>query len=347
MSIEIVFYPKTATQDDLKGHLVNLGFQPCENLMNWTKGSMHFSWFEEKDYKSFDGVEATIFPKSSEENSKYPGSTVALHTRTRASASVVDRLFQNSVIKTARMKFKGDFINDWHGKNRYIPEYPDKQDEVARGIYLLYEGVIRNIKAVKVALPDPMLKKFKNSQLDSKFDDTKWSNFIKSIDPTLVLYNALIPFAVAAVEHFFKQSFKILLKYDKQAQNHLTEQTQKVEMVDVIAISKGEKTLEDIIADRYSFQNISSIHKAFHEWFKIDFFGLIRKRKKIGKRIHILEKKFEEVINFRHGVTHEFRVNSDLSKEELQEMLQFAVVLIDIFVKEIKKRRGFPILIDS
>ncbi len=346
MSIEIIFYPKIATKDDLKRHLVNLGFQPCENLMSWPEGSLHFSWFEEEDYKSFDGVEATIFPKSAKENLNYPGSSLALHTRTRASASVWDRLFQNSVIKTARTKFRGDFINDWHGRNRYTPEYPDKRDEVARGIFLLYEGVIHNIRAVKASIPDALLKDFKNSNPDPHSEAGKMSDFLRTIDPSLILYNALVPFVVTVIECFFKESFKILLKYDKQAQERILDQNLKVEIKDVIAISKKQMSLEDVIADKYSFQRISSIHSAFHEWFKIDFRGLIKKRKKIGKSIPVLENRLEEVISFRHGVIHGLRVNLDFSKEELKEMLQFATVLIDIFVKEIERRRGIPILKD-
>ena len=36
-------------------------------------------------------------------------------------------------------------------------------------------------------------------------------------DPTRVLYNALVPFVLAALEHFFSQAFRILLRYNDKA----------------------------------------------------------------------------------------------------------------------------------
>ncbi len=334
MSIEIVFYPKVATKDDLKRHLTDLGCLPCEHLWDFPKGSIHYYWFEDKDFLSFDGVEVTIFPKDVKSKVGLPGCDWALHTRTRASASIADRQFQNIVVKTARKKFGGTFVNDWHGKNRFIPLEMDSQDAVARGMYLLYERVTNKISAVRFSLPKACVP---------QLDDSKVAEFIKKIDPSRVLYNAIVPFAVAALEHFFKQTFRILLKYDDKAQGQIADDDQKVEMVDVVAISNGVLSIEDIIADRYSFQNIASIQKAFQKWFKIDFRGLIKKRKKIGQKLPILEKKLEQVINFRHQVTHEFVIDDGLSREELEEILQFVLVLIDSIVEEIEKRRGIQI----
>ena len=91
------------------------------------------------------------------------------------------------------------------------------------------------------------------------------------LDPTRVLYNALVPFALAAVEHFFSQSFKILLKYDENAQMCLLKHQRKLEIGDVVAIRDGFKTLEDVVASWYSFQSIASIHAAYKEWLSIDF----------------------------------------------------------------------------
>jgi hypothetical protein len=85
------------------------------------------------------------------------------------------------------------------------------------------------------------------------------------LDPTRVLYNARVPFALASLEHFFSRCFKILLRYDAKAQKKLISQSRKVELEDAIAIRDGARTLEDIVADWYSFQSVSAIHKAFSE----------------------------------------------------------------------------------
>lgn len=335
MSIEIILYSNSASREDLKKHLIKMEFKPCDHLWEWPKKSLHFWWFEQEQYKSFDGVEATIYPKNGEEKKKYPTGDWTLHTRTRSSASPGDREYQNLVIRTGRKKFGGEFVNDWHGKNRYIPIEPDRRDAVARGIYLSYENVMSKISCVKYALPDPTksLEQLVGTKLQA----------LAITDPVRVLYNALVPFAVAAIEHFFSQSFKILLKYDQKSQEHLRKQSRKIEIPDVILIRDGKKTIEDVVADWYSFQNIASIHAAFNEWFDINFWNLIRQRRKIRKRISFLEKQLNQLIEFRHGLVHRFELNLELRREDLEEIIEFVVALIDVFVDELEKRRGIPI----
>ena len=93
------------------------------------------------------------------------------------------------------------------------------------------------------------------------------------LDPHRVLYNALLPVAVATVEHFLSRSFKVLLEFNPKAREQLLRQTRKVEMVEVVSIAEGERSLEDIVVGWYSFQNLDSIQKAFCEWLGNRFPG--------------------------------------------------------------------------
>jgi len=113
------------------------------------------------------------------------------------------------VIRAARKKFGGYFTNDWYGKNRYIRVKPDVRDAVARGIYLSYEHVRERISALRIALPEPnvSLEQLVGTDLEA----------LSRHDPSRVVYNALVPFTLAAIEHFFGQCFRILLKYDKHS----------------------------------------------------------------------------------------------------------------------------------
>jgi hypothetical protein len=336
VSIEVVLHPKSASREQLRDLLTELRFAPTEHLWDWPEGSVHYRWFDRTDYRSFDGVEATIYQPSDDEDIKQLGlCTWALHTRTRASASPADKEQQNNLIRIARQKFGGNFYNDWFGKNRYTSVPPDRRDAAARGMYIAYEFVRANITAVKFALPEPV-------EGFEKFVSTKL-NALSTQDPTRVLYNALVPFAVAALEHFFSQCFKILLKYEPRARERLELQTRKVDLAEVLAIESGTKTIEDIVADWYSFQNIASIHRAFSDWFGIDFWKLLRRRRKIGKRLPILEKQFNDLIQFRHGIVHGLSVDNELRKQQIQEILDLALAVIDTFVDYLEKARGKPI----
>ena len=335
MSIEIVLYPPKVGREPLCKFLKECGFDPCEHLWSWPQGTKHYHWFSQVGFESFDGVEATVYPVKDSERELFPDSKWALHTRTRAAASTIDRKRQNAVIRSARKKFGGSFYNDWYGRNRYSPAEPDRRDAVARGIYLSYEHVRERVSALKFALPKP----FESME---KLRGTK-SEVLETFDPHRVLYNALVPFAVAAAEHFFSQCFKILLAYDEKAQQHLLEQKRKLELRDVIAIQNGQQTLEDVVAGWYSFQSISSIHQAFKQWFDIDFWSVVRRRKKVGNRLPILEKKFQQLIEFRHGLVHRFDLDLELKKENLEEILNLVMVLIDEFVTYLEKTRKVPI----
>ena len=336
MSIEVILHPKNATRDQLRRFLEERGYRPTDHLWDWPKGSLNYHWFDHSDYRSFDGVEATIYPPTDERQLKRLGSCDwALHTRTRSSGSPADKEQQNETIRAARRTFGGSFYNDWHGKDRYTPIHQDNRDAAARGIYLAYEFVTHSITAVRFALPEPNegLEKLVGTKLEA----------LATVDPTRVLYNGLVPFAVAALEHFFRQTFKILLRYDSNAKKRLEKQTRRVELADVLAIEARTKTIEDVVADWYSFQNIASIHNAFSEWFGINFWKLLRQRKKIGRRIPLLEKRLDQLIQFRHSVVHGLFIDVEMRKQQIQEVLDLALAVIEVFVDHLEKRRGKPI----
>ncbi|HEX5725895.1 MAG TPA: HEPN domain-containing protein [Longimicrobiaceae bacterium] len=333
MSTEVVLFPPRATKLGLRKHLRSLGYLPVQHLWSWPKGSVHFHWFEEEDFKSTDGVEATIYPTSEEERNNYKAGAWTLHTRTRASASRFDKEYQNHTIRTARKMFGGDFYNDWRGKNRYVELWTETKSPAGRGIYLSYHWVLQNVRAVQRALPQPI-------EVPSH---GPLAELTRLHDPVRVLYNALVPFAVAALEHFFSQTFIILLRFDDQARRRLRDQTRKVEMSEVFALSQGERRIEELVAQWYSFQNIQSVHNAFYEWFGIDVWKLLRRRKRVGRRISVLERRLNHLIEFRHGIVHRFELDFGLGRDEISELLESARVLIEVFVDHLEQERGIKI----
>jgi hypothetical protein len=97
------------------------------------------------------------------------------------------------------------------------------------------------------------------------------------------LYNALVPFFVAVLEHFCRTSFEILVKFDSQALQKLEAQNRRVAFEDAVAIARGDFGPERMAASWYSFQNIDSTHKAFSEVLGIDLWGLLRRRREYGR----------------------------------------------------------------
>jgi hypothetical protein len=337
MSVEIILYPQLASKTQLRKLLVQHGFEKCQHLWDWPKGSLHFQWFDEEDFKSTTGVEATICPPTEEEQRVHGPCKWALHTRTRAFASSFDRDQQNCVIRSARKEFGGHFINDWHGKNRYTPVGPDTKGPVGRGIYQTYEFVTHQLSAVRCSLPRPS-EPFITIKTKGRVGKQ-----LSQLDPCRVLYNAIAPFAVAALEHFFSQSFKILLRYERSAQARLAQENRRVEMQDLIAISEGRKTVEDIVAGWYSFQRLESIHSAFNEWFKINIWKLLRTPTTGRKRITTFDERLNQIIQFRHSIIHRFEFDTDFDFNEIEEVLDCIVLVIEAFVDYLEQDRKLTI----
>ena len=324
MSTEIVLHPTRASKSALRKLLADLGFHRADRLWDWPTGSLHFAWFDHIDYKSFDGVEATIYPPSQEKQKELGVCSWALHTRTRAHASSADKTHQNHVIRVARRKFGGNFYNDWYGKNRYTKIHDDHRDARCRGIYLTHTWITEGLQQVRFALPEPtaVLERLVGTKLEP----------LSTLDPTRVLYNALVPFAISGCESFFRQCFVILLQYDSGVQSRLQEDRGKVTMQNAIRLASRERTVEQIVADRYSFQNLGSMHNAYKTWFAIDTWAIFRKRKRVGRRIAFLDEQLQKILTTRHAVVHGFEVDRELRKEGIEAVLDAILLSIEMFV---------------
>lgn len=334
MSVEIWLHPGNATKKQLRDFLISRGFRECNHLIPWRKGAVHYHWFEAKDFMSYDGVEATIY-KPDDDSHKLGQCAWALHTRTRASGSPADKQFQIDTINVARRQFGGSFYNDWGGKNRHMAAPSEIRDAPSRGLYLAYESVVGHIEAVEYALPleTQGMKNLKGTPLEA----------MAQSDPSRVIYNAILPFAVASLEGFLGDAFKILIKYDASAQAYLDKQSKKVEFEDAREIAAGTLTLEDVVAGWFSFQNPASAHKAYSEWLGIDLKTLLRQVAAPGNAQVMLDAAFENMVAMRHQVIHGLKLNYALDRDAILRILEETRAIIDTIVDHLEKQCGFVI----
>ena len=153
-----------------------------------------------------------------------------------------------------------------------------------------------------------------------------------------MIYNGLVPFAVAMFEFFFSQAFQILIAYDEFALEKIKSHRQKVEFNTLLALQNKEKTIESIIAESYTFQNLDQLNKAFKEWLNIDVRNLLYKKKKIGTSVRFLENRIAEIIQYRHGVVHRFSIDRSLTKQEYIYMLDAIEAAINEFVTFVERK---------
>lgn len=315
MSVEITLYTKKATKSALAKFLIAEGFQKTRHFLDGmnTPDMIHHMWFSFDNYDSSFGVEATIYKTSVEEQTKYKCSEWILHTRTRSSGNYEDKQKQNDTIRKARQLFKGTFYNDWYGTNIYtnLNDYT-QFSPLEKGISIIASNSIEKLSQIKNCLAG-----YKNevSETLANLNIESMKKLLKPKDPSVMLYNSLMPFLVTILEYFYGQCFVDFIKYDTNARNLLVDEKLKIGIADVIDILQKENSLEQIIAQSYNFQNLDSINKAYKKYMSIDVMSILSKKKKVnGKIIRVLVK-IQEILNARHRFVHELDINYDLTKQ--------------------------------
>ena len=156
-------------------------------------------------------------------------------------------------------------------------------------------------------------------------------------DPSIVLYNSLMPFLVSIIEYFFGQIFSNYIKYNESSRRLLAEEKIKIEISDVISILKKDYSLEQIVTQSYNFQNLDSINKAFKKYISIDVRAILSQKKKVGTNVVRVLTNIETILNARHKFVHELDIDYALSKERYLDNVATVEKVIDLVIHRFKK----------
>jgi hypothetical protein len=108
-------------------------------------------------------------------------------------------------------------------------------------------------------------------------------------------------------------------------------------------VSAKQRTVEDVIADTYTFQNLGQLNKAYKEWLNIDVRKLMFKKKLIGSKMSFLENRLQDIIEYRHGVVHHFVLDRSLTKEGYIAILDAVEAAITEFIEFLEKKYNVTI----
>ncbi|HYD49933.1 MAG TPA: hypothetical protein VEB21_16365 [Terriglobales bacterium] len=339
MGRDLTLYPRKASKGDLKSYLEALGFEKCGHFWDWPRGTLNYSWFDERDFRSVDGVSADIFPLD-DAKAKLAGNRWALHVRNLYSASWYDVKMLNDVLRGARKRFGGTIKGDY-GTNKYAPLWHDTSTPLSRGLSAVYERVSQDLNALKSALPDSAMIRPAATPMDAKM--YAFEEWTQSFDPVRILYNGLVPFAVSMFEYFFSRVFEVLVAYDSVALEKRSSYTQRVDFSTLFEVSQGKKKIEEVIAESYSFQNLSQINKGYKEWLSIDVRKVLFRKKRIGGKILFLETRVADIIQQRHGVVHRLDLDRSLTKEGYIAILDAIDASITEFRTFLERKYGIKI----
>ena len=347
MSVEITLYTKKASKTGLCQFLLDNGFNKTRHFfeeMNTTE-MFHFMWFGFDNYESSTGVEAAVLKSSSEEKEKYNCSDWILHTRTRSSGTFEDKQMQNKIIRIARQQFAGTFYNDWYGTNKYtdLEDYK-KYTPLEKGISLVASNSLEKLSQIRNCLTG-----YRNemSETLANIKPESMRSLLITKDPSIILYNSLIPFLVSVLEYFFGQSFAVYIRYDETARQKLTEEKIKIEISQVISILEKENSLEQIVTQTYNFQNLDSINRAFRKYVSIDILATLSKKKRVNNSIFRILPRIQEILEARHRFVHELDINYNLTQQMYLDYVSTVEKTIELILTEFKKVKGLKIEIEK
>jgi hypothetical protein len=338
MSVDITLYTKTATKNALINFLQTYAFQKSRHFIDEmnTNEMLHFMWFSFDNYESTTGVEATIIKASEESRKKYNCSDWILHTKTGAFGSFEDKQKQNEMIRIARKQFGGTFYNDWYGTNKYtnLADYR-KFSALEKGVSIIASNSLEKLSHIRNCLNG-----YRNemSEFLATIKPENIRTMLVSKDPSIVLYNSLMPFLVSIIEYFFGQIFANYIKHNEASRRLLTEEKIKIEISDVISILAKENSLEQIVTQsNYNFQNLDSINKAYKKYISFDIKETLSQKKKINSNVVMVLTNIEAIFKARHKFVHELDIDYSLSKEKYLDNVATVEKAIELIIQGFKK----------
>lgn len=256
-------------------------------------------WFDEEDFKSVTGVEITIFPETRRERQYW-----SLHVRNTYTASWHDVSMMNKILIDSKKKFGGTISGDY-GKDKVAPLWKDETSPMSRGVDYVSEKTHTNIAMIKASLPRP--RNNFQAPIGSEIDE-KMKDFLDYIDPTRHIYIGLVPMLVAIFEFYFKEMFRILLKYDNDILSRIKQSLPEYKDLDT-------PTIIDTFVGKINFQDLRNIRKAYKKHVGIDIKNIIENSEKTDDCYG----KLKGLISYRHDIVHRLESGSMFSREDFLE----------------------------
>ena len=186
-----------------------------------------YHWFNDDDYKSWYGVELSIYKDNDE---------FCVSTRTNITRSYYDLSHQNETIRTLRKFLGGSFTTD-EGANRYLHPGSGPPEPAQSGCHLAFQRFGANIITAMVYLQSRDFPQHKKEPTGLPWADDK--------NPWIISNNLQLPYFVALIEDYFKSTFIALLRYSENKSSFL--KNSRLSSEHLAQISEGNKRIEESI----------------------------------------------------------------------------------------------------
>ena len=291
--------PQETREKDLINFIKLLDY---EYLGSWNGDELgkikSFHWFNRKDYKSWYGVELSVYEHEGQ---------IRVETRTNISRSYYDLEHQNKTIQLIRKYFKGEFYTD-EGKSRYLNVDTPPPEHSQSGCHLAFSAFGSNL--IRVA------QYIEARNFGTKKLEPTGVHWIDRTNPNLLSNLLVLPFIASIAEDYWKSTYIALFKYCENKEAIL--KSNRISAERLAQISNNEISIEEAFAESISFGRISIVCKHFKAIDKkLDFAGVLMKPYKRRKKT--LFDSLEELTDIRNQIIHQasspIMIDDDYIKE--------------------------------
>ena len=303
------FFPTNTKKNQVAEFLEILGYKKVSGN--------HLFYYEENNLEQVTAVVADII------NSKREGLQVQISTTIWR--SIFDHEIHNLTIKRLKQRFGGHFSTS-DGMNRYLvfDGIIRRKDEAA--CHLAYFHFSNNLSNIKYYL----------QTLRSAFPFTKPLPIDDYNNPVSTHTTIGTPFLVTILEEYLRSAYIGLLTYSDKKK--VIFKSARISNELLFDVTLKEITLEKVIAQSKSFQNIAQINLNFKEINdKVNFIDILNRN---NPQSNYLER-LNSLIELRHKIIHEAVRVPNYSIENFQENINLIGEVVSLFYSQLQKSYGW------
>jgi hypothetical protein len=321
-----VSYESTSTLSEgtslpaVREQVEKLGYQKSKPSPFFSpEGSLAYSWFEAKDFRSFTGVYMHVSEQ---------GGRISIYTRTNLGRSYYDCQHQNLTIKMLRQRFGGTFVTDFGAGHYFRPESgPEEPDQA--GCHLAFQRFGRGILRADWYLTTRSFPGASQREL---------YRFIPDQDPRVLSCHLLLPYLVSVLEDNTRSTFVALLRYSAVKEAVL--KGARLSAKQLMDISEGLLSVEEAFAQNLSFQNVLSASENLKLVDRrLDFAGQLRKPYR-RRKINLLES-LDDMVKRRHAFAHGPELRLDLDEKMTWKFVDDLEISVERFYRHLTSLHGW------
>lgn len=334
MSICLYLYSKKSpTRDSIEQVIYPLGFEPVdEPSEKW------YFYFKTENYESMCGCKLFVSKPDLHDEQMPRRTQTVFYAAVHGLRSYEDIAMQNNVIRKLRSVFGGSVYNDGDGRYAYVENYVPRLSPAEKRCGLVYRNFHLNIGRAWIVASDLDPHYVARKQLDEE---------MASLDRGLITNNLIAVFLVSTLETFLKDLFIAYVEMHPNLQEKIFDRTSKIDFQTLRVLLEKKKSLAEVEAGYYTFQNLSSANVAYSEYLQINLFKLWNRKKKIGKRFYSIREIIEELIQLRHEIVHKAYLKPDFHKIEVDRYRKAVELAGKSVVAALEQEKGFRIDLDK